>query len=269
MQPRPTAVILAAGPGSRLLPHTAHNPKCLTEIGGHPILRYQLAALRACGIRDIVIVVGYLADKIRVRVDSSITFVENREYATTNSSYSLWLARNYLRGGFIHLNSDLLFEPKSLRELLAAPAANAVIVDRRVRSASDMMKARMDGQRILRMAKDLTVDASAEVVGPAKFGPRGAELLIDKLTELTERGDRGRWAFSVFGELASSLALAGVDTPAGSFWAEVDTAADAREAHRRIPSSLVDLASREDAWRPENEVSSRSAAADRLRTHAS
>ena len=149
MQPRPTAVILAAGPGSRLLPHTAHSPKCLTEIGGQPILRYQLAALRACGIRDIVIVVGYLGDKIRARVDSSITFVENREYATTNSSYSLWLARNHLRSGFIHLNSDLLFEPESLRALLAAPAANAVIVDRHVRSGSDMMKARMDGQSIL------------------------------------------------------------------------------------------------------------------------
>ena len=59
------AIILAAGPGSRLLPHTAHSPKCLTPINGQPILRYQIAALRECGVEDIVIVVGYLRDCIR------------------------------------------------------------------------------------------------------------------------------------------------------------------------------------------------------------
>ena len=75
------AIILAAGPGSRLLPHTAHSPKCLTPIAGQPILRYQLAALRQCGVDDIVIVVGYLSDRIRDYVDSSVTLVENRDYA--------------------------------------------------------------------------------------------------------------------------------------------------------------------------------------------
>jgi choline kinase len=268
MPHRPTAVILAAGPGSRLLPHTAHTPKCLTEIGGQPILRHQIAALRECGIHDIVIVVGYLADKIRARVDSSIALVENREYATTNSSYSLWLARNFLRGGFIHLNSDLLFEPDLLRALLASSDENAVIVDRHVRPGSDMMKARMEGRRILRMQKDLTFEASAEVVGPVKFGPCGADVLINRLAHLTEAGDRGRWAYSVFGELASELALAGVDNP-GSFWAEVDTAADAREANRRIPPTLVELASREDSWRSSDELSPGLQAAEHFRTHAS
>ncbi len=69
----PKAIILAAGSGSRLLPHTAHSPKCLTPINGQPILRYQIAALRECGIEDIVIVVGYLAHCIRDFVDSSVT----------------------------------------------------------------------------------------------------------------------------------------------------------------------------------------------------
>ena len=66
-----TAIILAAGSGSRLLPHTAHAPKCLTPIAGQPILRYQIAALRQCAISDIVIVIGYKGDCIREFVDSS------------------------------------------------------------------------------------------------------------------------------------------------------------------------------------------------------
>jgi choline kinase len=243
-----TAVILAAGPGSRLLPHTATAPKCLTTIAGHPILQYQMAALQHCGVDRVVIVVGYLAHCIRAFVPGPVTYVENGDFASTNSSHSLWLAREHLRDGYIHLNSDLLFEPAVLQTLLEAPAENAVIVERRVRPGSDMMKAQMDGARILRMGKQLTSEAAAEVVGPARFGPAGARRLIAALDELEAAGERNRWAYGIFGDLAEELAFTGIDNR-GGFWAEVDTVADARDAERRIPGSLVGLAARWQAQR--------------------
>ena len=64
-----------------------------------------------------------------------------------------------------------------LRTLLEAPEENGIIVDRRIRAGSDMMKCQMDGRRILQMGKQLTTDAAAEVVGPARFGAAGAALL--------------------------------------------------------------------------------------------
>lgn len=242
-RPPRTAVILAAGAGSRLLPHTAHAPKCLTNIGGFPILQYQIAALRECGIDDVVMVVGYLPHCIRQFAGDSATYVDNADYASTNSSHSLWLAREHLRDGYIHLNSDLLFEPRLLRALLDAPHENAVIVQRAVNADSDMMKARMDGARIREMGKHLTAGAVAEVVGPAKFGPEGAARLIAALDRLQAEGARNRWAYAVFGELADEIAFTGVDNP-GCFWAEVDTVADAQDAERRIPRRLVKCASR-------------------------
>jgi len=268
MRHTPTAVILAAGPGSRLLPRTANTPKCLTEVGGQPILRYQIAALRQCGVENIVIVVGYLAEKIEAFVDPSVVLVENRDFATTNSSYSLWLARTHLGRGFLHLNSDLIFEPEVLRALLAAREENAVIVDRRVRPDSDMMKAEMKGRQILRMGKQLADNVAAEVVGPAKFGPSGADSIVRRLTALNAAGDRRSWAYSVFGELATELQLAGVDNP-DRFWAEVDTTADARDADRRIPASLVKLAADYAAAPSLPTVSSRTAARDGFPTLAS
>jgi L-glutamine-phosphate cytidylyltransferase len=262
-----TAIILAAGSGSRLLPHTAHAPKCLTSVAGQPILRYQIAALRHCGIPDIVIVVGYKSDCIRDFVDSSVTLVDNPDFAVTNSSYSLWLAREHMSDGFIHLNSDLLFEPTLLRALLTSPAENAIVVDRCVRAGSDMMKSRMQGSRILSMSKDPTDDAAAEVIGPAKFGRAGAAWIVRRLSQLEEESDRNRWAYSVFGELASQMRLVGVDNP-GCFWDEIDTLADHEAAERRIPASLVQLA-RQEADATAVTATGRSAASGVLRTHVS
>jgi len=238
------AIILAAGPGTRMLPHTEERPKCLIKIGGHAILDYQLAALRQCGIDKICIVVGYLSDRIKEHVTVPVTFVENTEYATTGSSYSLWLARTFMREGFIYLNSDLIFHPTMLRVLLESAHGNAVVVDRRIRPTSDMQKAEMDGDQILRMNKHLAESAAhAEVVGPAKFDATGAARIIDHLERFVAAGDRNRWAYEVFGLAAEGIGFAGVDNP-GCFWAEVDTPSEALEASQLVPSTLVDMAGR-------------------------
>jgi choline kinase len=150
-----------------------------------------------------------------------------------------------MRNGYVHLNSDLLFDPAMLQTLLDAPAENAVIVDSRVRPDSDMMKAQMRGRRILRMGKQLA-DAQSEVVGPAKFGRDGVSRLLRRLEALEHAGERNRWAYGIFGELADELEFTGVEAP-GCYWAEVDTLADADDADRRIPPSMQELAARSEA----------------------
>jgi choline kinase len=225
-----------------MLPHTEHRPKCLLKIGGHPILHYQIAALRHCGVHDITIVVGYLAEQIKEFVAAPVTFVENHEFRATGSSYSLWLARDAMREGFLYLNSDLVFHPAMLKALLDAPDENAVIVERHIVPTSDMQKAQMDGRLILQMGKHLPAEvAAAEVVGPVKFSAAGAQRIIQRLDELVQAGDRNRWAYEVFGSVGPEIGFSGVDNP-GCFWAEVDTATEALEANQRIPRALVDFA---------------------------
>jgi L-glutamine-phosphate cytidylyltransferase len=235
------AVILAAGLGNRMLPHTETRPKCLLKVGGHSILEYQLAALRHCGIDDVAIVLGHQGDKIREHLNVPVTFIENHEYASTGSSFSLWLTREFIRDGFVYVNSDLIFHPRMLKALLSSPHPEAIVIDRTVNLTGDMQKAEMDGARILRMSKHMPAElAAAEVVGPAKFSGEGARRIIAYLETLVAQGERSRWAYEAFGEVAREHAFVGVDNP-GCIWAEVDTPTDLIEAAQRIPSHFIDL----------------------------
>lgn len=59
------AVLLAAGRGQRLAPHTDHTPKPLMPLAGHPLVEYALCHLREAGIREVLLVVGYRGAQIR------------------------------------------------------------------------------------------------------------------------------------------------------------------------------------------------------------
>lgn len=62
--PIKTAVLLAAGRGTRLQPHTDNTPKPLLVHRGKPTLDYLLDSLLAAGVHDIVLVAHHLSDQI-------------------------------------------------------------------------------------------------------------------------------------------------------------------------------------------------------------
>jgi MurNAc alpha-1-phosphate uridylyltransferase len=55
-----TAMLLAAGYGTRLKPLTNHTPKPLVPVAGRPMIEYALDKLRAYGIEEVVINVSHL-----------------------------------------------------------------------------------------------------------------------------------------------------------------------------------------------------------------
>ncbi len=119
-----TAVILAAGTGTRLNPLTLNMPKCLTEVNGVPILGRLLDNLKALEFKKVIIVTGYLEDKIRSFVGNekwkniNFEFVHSERYNSTNNIYSLWLASNRIVESFLLLESDLVFDRSLIEDLL-------------------------------------------------------------------------------------------------------------------------------------------------------
>ena len=118
-----TALLLAAGTGSRLRPLTLNAPKCLTEVGGKPILGRLIDSLRSQGINRLIVVTGYLDHCVREflqknAADIQVDFIFNPVYQSTNNIYSLWLARQLIQEPFVLIESDLVFEGYLLREML-------------------------------------------------------------------------------------------------------------------------------------------------------
>jgi len=111
------AVILAAGRGLRLDPHTRHVPKPLIKILGKPIIEHTISVLQSVGVRDIVIVAGYLGNHIKrhlgngERLGVKIRYCYNRCYMLGNA-VSLKAAGKALQNGepFLLLMGDHYFE---------------------------------------------------------------------------------------------------------------------------------------------------------------
>lgn len=106
-----TAVLMAGGKGERLRPLTLTTPKPLLEIGGRPIIDYNLENLARCGITDVWVTVKYLADQLREffatpRHGISAKCVEEESPLGTIGSVSL--VPLPASGTTLVMNSDLL-----------------------------------------------------------------------------------------------------------------------------------------------------------------
>src|SRR2546423_10335239 len=58
------AMLLAAGRGERMRPITDSLPKPLVRVGGNPLIAWHLAALARAGIREVVINLSWLGDRV-------------------------------------------------------------------------------------------------------------------------------------------------------------------------------------------------------------
>jgi len=128
------AIILAAGIGNRLKPLTTYIPKPLTEINGISILKNMLSNLEKNNITEVVIVLGYLANRIRESIGNAfnsikIIYVENKVYDKTNNIYSLWLAKDYLNEDVLLLEGDVFCEERIIKLLLENENENAMAID--------------------------------------------------------------------------------------------------------------------------------------------
>jgi choline kinase len=222
------AVFLAAGQGLRLRPLTDDRPKAMLEIGGVPLARRALETLRGAGVSEIVAVTGYRPDAFEPVRDLISEEIVNPRFADLGNVYSLWCARDAVRGGCYIVNSDVLFEDEIARRLVAAQGTAVLCASDHGVDAESMKAIAVDG-RLHDLSKDAPVGPHPEYIGLTRIDPRDGERLAAILDGFVERGALSVYYEEALVELATrvSVALVSVD---GLAWVEIDDHEDLAHA---------------------------------------
>lgn len=115
------ALILAGGFGTRLKEIVSDVPKPLASIAGKPFLEYQLRYLREQGIKEVILAVHHMSDKIKsyfgngLRLDMNLIYSE--EEVPLGTAGAIKKAQKYLDDTFIVINGDS-YSPVNLTELV-------------------------------------------------------------------------------------------------------------------------------------------------------
>lgn len=247
------AIILAAGQGTRLKKYTENLPKGMLSFAGKTIIERQIEMYRRCGICDIIIVRGFAADKIRY---GGVTYYTNDEYENTNMVESLMTAKSEFNDDIIVSYSDILFEERILKGMIASKADFSVAVDdnwkvywqkRYGGIEFDTESLSIDeNNHIFELGRETPSleDIDARYIGILKFSKKGLKIiekiLNDAYTEYIDKpwkqsGKTLRKAYMT--DLLQAVIESGESVKAERFhngWLEFDTNEDYENACRWI-----------------------------------
>jgi choline kinase len=237
-------LVLAAGAGRRLRPHTDHVPKTLLPVAGEvTILDIALRNLAAAGLTDVVVIVGYAAGAIADRAAELerchgvvLELVHNDRAEEWNNAYSLWLAREHFGSGVLMVNGDTVHPASVERAVLGARkpdlAADLILaVDTVKKLGDEEMKVVADGRGLLaRITKQMDpAEAYGEYIGVSLIEPAAAIALADAL-EATWRRDPNLYYEDGFQELADRGGAVVLEPIGEVEWVEVDNHVDLSRA---------------------------------------
>lgn len=265
---RPTkAIIVAAGRGKRLMPYTDRMPKCLVPVAGRSILEWQLDALRAGGVDEIVIVRGYLGHVLEERaaeLGAGVRFVDNPEFERNNILHSLFHAAADIRGPLLITYSDIVFTRHVVHTLMDAPGDICLTIDREfTRIYEDRSEHPLSEAEVADLHESGTVrrvgkralpaeHAWGEFIGLAKLSAAGTGWLAQAWRELCERyagreHEPFQRAASFRNAYLTDMLQHLIDqgrplTPVAirGAWREIDTVQDLTRAHSLLGSAAED-----------------------------
>ena len=227
------AIILAAGRGSRLLQMTDGRPKCLVELAGQALLRWQADALMAGGVDQIVVVTGYQQEMVDAQ---GFPTVHNPAWQTTNMVTSLLCAAAVIDEPVIVSYSDIVYAPKAVELVCASNADLGVAYDRdwlglwqdrfdEPLSDAETFRIRDDGllAEIGKKVENLD-DVDGQYMGLLRFSPTSMAWIGDIID--SDHSLAGRLDMTALLDrlIAAGHPITGID--ATGIWCEIDTQRD-------------------------------------------
>lgn len=190
-----TAILLAAGEGSRLRSAAPSKPLC--HVGGRPLIEHAIAGLAEAGLRRVVVVLGYEAERIEAHLAArhwpiAVETVRTRDHRLPNG-VSVLAAEQALAGeDAVLAMCDHLVEPALYARVARAGTGGGarLAIDRRITSdlvdLDDVTCVRTEGEAIAAIGKHLAeydaFDTGVFAIGPALFAALNS-LPAPSLTE--------------------------------------------------------------------------------------
>jgi 2-aminoethylphosphonate-pyruvate transaminase len=184
------AVILAAGQGQRIREHHSM-PKGFIEVNETPLIYYSLEILRSYGIKDILLVTGYQSEYYEKLAQKTGWFetVYNPDFATYGNLYSLYVAKDWIKEDVIIAESDIIYEPRAIEQLLATEQRDVILTSGATQSG-DEVYVEVQNNVLVDMSKVKTeLNESAingEFVGLTRLSTKAYRTLC----ELAEQDDQ-------------------------------------------------------------------------------
>ncbi|MFZ1808897.1 MAG: phosphocholine cytidylyltransferase family protein [Cyclobacteriaceae bacterium] len=168
-----TAVILAAGLGSRLGDLKENKPKAFVKVGGVTLIDRSIQSLIDRGISRIIIGTGYLNeafDELADRYPQVIT-LKNPIYDKTGSMYTLYVLQELIRGPFLLLEGDLLYESAALKFVMGDEKENIILASDATHSGDEVFIQSNNEGLLEKMDKDKSklTHINGELVGISKL----------------------------------------------------------------------------------------------------
>ncbi len=176
------AVIVAGGLGSRFGDRTKLMPKGFIEIDGIPMVERSVKKLIEAGIEEIIIGTGHcseyydeLAKKYHV-----IKTVRNDNYANTSSMGTLEVCVPYIKGDFILLESDLIYDAVGLKVLQNDKRANVILASGKSNSHDEVYLAADENYILNEVSKNKEIipEPAGELVGITKISKSCLEKMM-------------------------------------------------------------------------------------------
>jgi UDP-N-acetylglucosamine diphosphorylase / glucose-1-phosphate thymidylyltransferase / UDP-N-acetylgalactosamine diphosphorylase / glucosamine-1-phosphate N-acetyltransferase / galactosamine-1-phosphate N-acetyltransferase len=192
------AIILTAGEGTRMRPLTVTKPKTMLQVGGKPILQYNVEALRDAGIKEITMVVGYREEIIKEHFKNGAHLGVNINYVTQEerlgTAHAIGSTRGNVDGSFIILNGDIIVDPILIKDLIdkyQTENARSVLVLTEVEDPSSFGVVELDKERIINI-----IEKPEPGKAPSNLINAGIYLFDDNIFEAidkTEKSQRGEY----------------------------------------------------------------------------
>ena len=232
-----TAVILAAGLGSRLKDKTKHQPKGFLQIEGKSLIERSIQQLIRKGITKIVIGTGYLHEHFDAlkKTYPSIVTIRNEQFATTGSLYTLFIASELLTEPFLLLESDLLYDPVALEYLLNDSTEDVILASGKTDSGDEVYIECTSSGHLVNMSKDRTKlkAIAGELVGITKLSLKTLQQMIRFAKEEFEKGNTGIHYEDGLVGIASQTPLK-VNVIQDLVWCEIDDETHLDRAIKKI-----------------------------------